>query len=240
MFGHERGAFTGATERRLGRFELAHTGTLFLDEIGDLSADAQAKLLRTLETGELQRLGAERTQRVDVRIVAATNRRLEDAVADGDFREDLFFRLNVFPIRLPPLRERLEDLPALVAHLAERLRPRQAPGFTPDALEALAGYGWPGNVRELANLVERLIILSGPTVDAAAVRQVLRGGGGTLAAAGPALGRPLTEALDTYERSLIGAALAQAQGNIAEAARVLQTDRANLYRRMRRLGLDRE
>ncbi len=239
MFGHERGAFTGATERRLGRFELAHQGTLFLDEIGDLSADAQAKLLRTLETGDLQRLGAETSQRVDVRIVSATNRRLEDAVADGDFREDLFFRLNVFPIRLPALRERLEDLPALVAHLAERLRPRQAPTFTTDAVEALAGYAWPGNVRELANLVERLIILSGPTVDAAAVRQVLRGGPPPLTASA-ALGRPLSDALDDYERGLIAAALAQAHGSVAEAARMLQTDRANLYRRMRRLGLDRE
>ncbi|MEP6686920.1 MAG: sigma-54 dependent transcriptional regulator [Gemmatimonadales bacterium] len=239
MFGHERGAFTGATERRLGRFELAHHGTLFLDEIGDLSAEAQAKLLRTLETGELQRLGAEGSQRVDVRIVAATNRRLEDAVADGDFREDLFFRLNVFPIRLPPLRERLEDLPALVTHLAERVRPRQAPAFTPQALEALAGYAWPGNVRELANLVERLSILCGPTVDGGAVRDVLRGG----APPPPtptALGRPLSDALDDYERGLLRAALAQAEGNIAETARLLQTDRANLYRRLRRLGLDRE
>ena len=239
LFGHERGAFTGATERRLGRFELAHQGTLFLDEIGDLSADAQAKLLRTLETGDLQRLGAESSQRVDVRIVAATNHRLEDAVADGDFREDLFFRLNVFPIRLPALRERLEDLPALVAHLAERLRPRQAPVFTAEAMEALAAYTWPGNVRELANLVERLIILSGPTVDAAAVRQVLRGGPPAPAASAP-LGRPLSDALDDYERGLIAAAMAQAQGSVAEAARLLQTDRANLYRRMRRLGLDRE
>jgi two-component system nitrogen regulation response regulator NtrX len=238
MFGHERGAFTGATERRLGRFELAHQGTLFLDEIGDLSADAQAKLLRTLETGDLQRLGAETVQRVDVRIVAATNRRLEDAVADGDFREDLFFRLNVFPIRLPPLRERLEDLPALVGHLAERLRPRQAPTFTAEAMEALAAYSWPGNVRELANLVERLIILSGPTVDAAAVRQVLRGGPPPPAASA-ALGRPLSDALDDYERGIIAAALAQARGSVAEAARLLQTDRANLYRRLRRLGLDR-
>src|SRR5215208_464542 len=239
MFGHERGAFTGATERRLGRFELAHGGTLFLDEIGDLSAEAQAKLLRTLETGELQRLGAESSQRVDVRIVAATNRRLEDAVADGDFREDLFFRLNVFPIRLPPLRERLEDLPALVTHLAERVRPRQAPVFTPQALDALSSYGWPGNVRELANLVERLSILCGPTVDAEAVREVLRGG----APPPPmptALGRPLSEALDDYERGLLRAALAQAEGSIAETARLLQTDRANLYRRLRRLGLDRE
>jgi two-component system nitrogen regulation response regulator NtrX len=239
MFGHERGAFTGATERRLGRFELAHHGTLFLDEIGDLSAEAQAKLLRTLETGELQRLGAEGSQRVDVRIVAATNRRLEDAVADGDFREDLFFRLNVFPIRLPPLRERLEDLPALVTHLAERVRPRQAPTFTPQALEALAGYAWPGNVRELANLVERLSILCGPTVDAGAVRDVLRGGAPPPPAP-TALGRPLSDALDDYERGLLRAALTQAEGNIAETARLLQTDRANLYRRLRRLGLDRE
>jgi two-component system nitrogen regulation response regulator NtrX len=239
MFGHERGAFTGATERRLGRFELAHQGTLFLDEIGDLSAEAQAKLLRTLETGELQRLGAESSHRVDVRIVAATNRRLEDAVADGDFREDLFFRLNVFPIRLPALRERLEDLPALVTHLAERVRPRQAPVFTPQALDALAGYGWPGNVRELANLVERLSILCGPKVDASAVRDVLRGGSPP-APAPTALGRPLSEALDDYERGLLRAALTQAEGSIAEAARLLQTDRANLYRRLRRLGLDRE
>jgi two-component system nitrogen regulation response regulator NtrX len=237
MFGHERGAFTGATERRLGRFELAHTGTLFLDEIGDLSADAQAKLLRTLESGELQRLGAEHALRVDVRIIAATNRRLEDSVADGEFREDLFFRLNVFPLRLPPLRERLEDIPALVRHLAERVRPRQAPVFTPEALEALAGYAWPGNVRELANLVERLGILCGRAVDAPAVRQVLRGGPSP---PGPVLsGRPLSDALDEYERMLIGRALEQAQGSVAEAARLLQTDRANLYRRMRRLGLDR-
>src|SRR6185312_7381574 len=124
MFGHERGAFTGATERRLGRFELAHGGTLFLDEIGDLSAEAQAKLLRTLETGDLQRIGAEHSVRVDVRIVSATNRQLEAEVVEGNFREDLFFRLNVFPIHLPPLRERLQDLPALVSHMAERVRPR--------------------------------------------------------------------------------------------------------------------
>jgi len=239
MFGHERGAFTGATERRLGRFELAHGGTLFLDEVGDLSAEAQAKLLRTLETGELQRIGAETAMRIDARVVAATNRRLEDAVGNGAFREDLFFRLNVFPIQLPPLRDRLEDLPALVAHLAERVRPRQAATFTDAALGALASYSWPGNVRELANLVERLSILSGPLVDAPAVRQVLRGSGSAQPPAPPLLtGRPLSDALDEYERSLIAASLAQAHGNMAEAARILQTDRANLYRRMRRLGLE--
>jgi two-component system nitrogen regulation response regulator NtrX len=237
MFGHERGSFTGATERRLGRFELAHEGTLFLDEIGDLSPEAQAKLLRTLETGEVQRIGAETVVRTDVRIVSATNRRLEEEVATGAFREDLYFRLEVVPIHLPPLRERLDDLPALVAHLAERVRPRQAAVFTPEALEAMAAYGWPGNVRELANLVERLSILSGPTVDAPAVRQVLRGGQPP-AIPSSALGMPLTDALDEYERALITAALAQAEGNVAEASRILQTDRANLYRRLRRLGIE--
>ncbi len=240
MFGHERGSFTGATERRLGRFELAHGGTLFLDEVGDLSQEAQAKLLRTLESGELQRIGAETMMRIDARVVAATNRQLEDSVSAGEFREDLFFRLNVFPIHLPPLRERLEDLPALVTHLAERVRPRHAARFTEAALDALASYSWPGNVRELANLVERLSILSGPVVDAPAVRQVVRG-----TSSGPAttpllslLGRPLSDALDEFERGLIAGALAQSQRNMAEAARILQTDRANLYRRMRRLGLE--
>jgi two-component system nitrogen regulation response regulator NtrX len=237
MFGHERGAFTGATERRLGRFELAHEGTLFLDEIGDLSAEAQAKLLRTLETGELQRIGAETSLRIDVRVVSATNRRLEDEVSGGNFREDLFFRLNVFPISLPPLRERLEDLPALVAHLAERVRPRQAVTFTPGAFDALSSYSWPGNVRELANLIERLSILCGPTVDAAAVRGVIRSGPSVPVPSG-ALGLPLSEALDDFERGMITAAMAQAEGNVAEAARVLRTDRANLYRRMRRLGIE--
>ena len=240
MFGHERGAFTGATERRLGRFELAHGGTLFLDEVGDLSQEAQAKLLRTLETGELQRIGAESATRIDARVVAATNRQLDEAVHNGSFREDLFFRLNVFPIELPPLRDRLEDLPALVSHLAERIRPRHAVSFTDGALQALAAYSWPGNVRELANVVERLSILSGPVIDAAAVRQVLRGGPASIPATVPSalLGRSLTEALDEFERGLIATAVTQAQGNMAEAARILQTDRANLYRRMRRLGVE--
>ena len=238
MFGHERGAFTGATERRLGRFELAHGGTLFLDEVGDLSAEAQAKLLRTLETGDLQRLGAETTRRVDVRVIAATNRQLDEAVASGAFREDLYFRLNVFPIHLPPLAARLDDLPSLVAHLAQRLRPRDPPRFTADALAAMAAYPWPGNVRELANLVERLSILCGPTIDAAAVRQVLRPAAASTPPPPTLAGRPLAQALDDYERTLIAGALAQARGNVAEAARTLQTDRANLYRRLRRLGLD--
>jgi transcriptional regulator with GAF, ATPase, and Fis domain len=170
-------------------------------------------------------------------VVSATNRRLEDEVSAGNFREDLFFRLNVFPISIPPLRERLEDLPALVAHLAERVRPRHAVTFTPAAFDALSSYSWPGNVRELANLIERLSILCGPTVDAGAVRGVLRGGHSVPVPSG-ALGLPLSEALDDFERGMISAAMAQAEGNVAEAARVLQTDRANLYRRMRRLGIE--
>ena len=248
MFGHERGAFTGATERRMGRFELADGGTLFLDEVGDLNLEAQAKLLRVLETGEIQRLGAERVQRVDVRVISATNQRLDQAVAAGTFREDLYFRLAVFPIELPPLRHRLEDLPALVRHLAERIRGHLAPAFTAEALASMGSYDWPGNVRELANVIERLSIIGGPEIDAALVRQVLPRSGGRVDS-GPAndtvtspgavdlQGRSLSNLLDDYERALVREGLARAQGNVAEAARALQTDRANLYRRMKRLGL---
>ena len=250
LFGHERGAFTGATERRLGRFELADTGTLFLDEVGDLNLEAQAKLLRVLETGEIQRLGAERSQKLDVRVLAATNQRLEQAVSAGTFREDLYYRLNVFPINLAPLRDRLEDLPALVDHLASRVRPHQPAVFTAEAIAALAGYDWPGNVRELANIVERLSIIGGAEVDAAMVRQVLPRAGsgrfdppsvttdsGTTYSVADLAGRSLSNTLDDYERALISTALKRASGNVAEAARALQTDRANLYRRMKRLGL---
>jgi DNA-binding NtrC family response regulator len=252
MFGHERGAFTGAAERRLGRFELADKGTLFLDEVGDLNLEAQAKLLRTLETGVLQRLGAEQPTQVDVRVVAATNRRLDQAVAQGAFREDLFFRLNIFPIHLPALRERLEDLPLLVAHLGQRARPGRPQHYSPEALALLRQYAWPGNIRELANLVERLAILGGENIGREDVLLVLPQAGGRTAgmAQRPDLairagitrptvepGLPLTDALDRYERELITDALAHAEGNVAEAARMLQTDRANLYRRMKRLGL---
>ena len=245
LFGHERGAFTGATERRLGRLDLADGGTALLDEVGDLGAEAQAKVLRALESGEIQRVGAETSHRVDVRVIAATNRDLEAAVRQGQFREDLYYRLHVFPIRLPPLRDRLEDLPGLATHLAGRLRPRKPPAFTASALAALANYRWPGNVRELANVVERLMILGGETIDEADVIGVLPRARGTQGHGAspvvdffPALDeRALPEALDAYERDLIARALDRAQGNVAEAARLLKTDRANLYRRMRRLGI---
>jgi two-component system nitrogen regulation response regulator NtrX len=245
MFGHEKGAFTGATDRRIGRFELAHTGTLFLDEVGDLGAEAQAKLLRAIEAKEIERVGGAKSIRVDVRIVAATNRDLTRAVADGTFRDDLLFRLNVIPIEVPPLRERPDDLPALVAHFSALHRARtgrRAPQWTEGALALLARYRWPGNVRELANIVERLAILhSGGDVDEQDVRTVLPVDGGTRRAdplPDPAsLDSSLTDTLDEHERTLIVRALSAAGGNVAEASRRLKTDRANLYRRMRRLGI---
>src|SRR6266542_4300003 len=162
MFGHERGAFTGATERRQGRFELADGGTLFLDEVGDLSTEAQAKLLRVLETGVVERLGGERPLTVDVRVLAATNKDLVHAVQHGQFREDLWFRLNVLPVAIPPLRERPEDVPPLVRHFAARCAARlgRPVRFDAGALQLLGVYRWPGNVRELANIVERLPILA--------------------------------------------------------------------------------
>lgn len=245
MFGHERGAFTGATDRRIGRFELAHTGTLLLDEVGDLHAEAQAKLLRAIEANEIERVGGGKPIKIDVRILAATNKDLQRAVSEGVFREDLYFRLNVIPLALPPLRDRPGDLTALVRHFASRHRTRTGQPlirFSPEALTALTAYRWPGNVRELANIVERLAILhSGSEISARDVQGVLIGSSTTTTATVPvpraAVDIPLSDALDAYERELISLALAHSDGNVAEAARQLQTDRPNLYRRMRRLGL---
>jgi two-component system, NtrC family, nitrogen regulation response regulator NtrX len=247
MFGHERGAFTGATERRQGRFELADGGTLFLDEVGDLSAEAQAKLLRVLETGVVERLGGERPLTVDVRVLAATNKDLGRAVQHGQFREDLWFRLNVLPVAIPPLRERPEDVPPLVRHFAARCAARlgRPVRFDAGALQLLGVYRWPGNVRELANIVERLAILAtGDTIMADDVTRVLPQDGGQSAVSPTGGGETawrdtaLAEALDRHERELIARALSASRGNVAEAARRLSTDRANLYRRMRRLGIE--
>jgi two-component system nitrogen regulation response regulator NtrX len=249
LFGHERGAFTGALERRHGRFELADGGTLFLDEIGELSLEAQAKLLHVLESNEIERVGGHTAVRVDVRVVAATNRDLRAEIAAGRFREDLFYRLHVIPIHLPPLRERPEDIPELVSHFLTRLQHRDGlvpPVFQPSALERLRRYDWPGNVRELANICERLAILypgrelgaaeiGGILPGAEAVAESPRAGSG----AGLAGGDSLTARLDALERELIEAALADAAGNVADAARILQTDRPNLYRRIRRLEIER-
>ncbi len=246
MFGHERGSFTGATERRIGRFELAHTGTLLLDEVGELSAEAQSKLLRAIESREIERVGGNRTIKVDVRVLAATNRDLEKEVREGRFREDLYFRLNVIPMFVPPLREHPGDIPDLVLHFATMYRRRSgqsAPTWAPEAVEALARYRWPGNVRELANIVERLSILhAGQLISPDDVRAVLPTL--DLSTSAPAtlpngarLDVALTDELDEYERLLIQRALQAANGVVAEAARRLQTDRPNLYRRMRRLGI---
>ncbi len=290
MFGHERGAFTGASDRRIGRFELAHTGTLFLDEVGDLGPEAQAKLLRAIEAKEIERVGGTRTIRTDLRVVAATNKDLRRAVAEGNFREDLYFRIAVIPIALPPLRDRSTDIPALVQHFTTLHRGRTGRavrGWSDDALRVLTTYRWPGNVRELANIVERITILhAGDLVseddvlavlpvdataepvwwrgDAASApawpsegdtgrRQPAHEGAHAHAATAPAdtshdgtriaapesahAHIPLATALDAYERQLITEALADTQGNVTEAARRLQTDRPNLYRRMRRLGI---
>ncbi|NUO63849.1 MAG: sigma-54-dependent Fis family transcriptional regulator [Gemmatimonadaceae bacterium] len=246
MFGHERGAFTGATERRIGRFELAHTGTLFLDEVGDLGPEAQAKLLRAIEAREIERVGGGKPIRVDVRIIAATNKDLARAVADGSFREDLYFRLNVIPIVVPPLRDRPGDIPPLVRHFSSLHRARTGralPMWSEDALQTLSRHRWPGNVRELANIVERLAILhAGREVTAEHVREVLPVDREVAPTRAPlpdpaALDRPLTETLDEFERAVIVRALSSAAGNVAEAARRLKTDRPNLYRRMKRLGI---
>ncbi|HEX9310119.1 MAG TPA: sigma-54 dependent transcriptional regulator, partial [Gemmatimonadaceae bacterium] len=262
MFGHERGAFTGATQMRVGRFELAHRGTLFLDEVGDLGPDAQAKLLRAIEAKEIQRVGGNKVIRTDVRIISATNHDLQRAVRSGAFREDLYFRLQVIPLAIPPLRERGDDILELVDHFSEQFLQRSGqakPRWRSDALHLLRDYPWPGNVRELANIVERLAILHpGAEITGQQVEDVLivdredeaalpvttptqaheRIGGSEARdsiARGPT---SLADRLDTFERSVIARALAEAGGNVADAARRLQTDRPNLYRRMKRLGIN--
>jgi two-component system nitrogen regulation response regulator NtrX len=246
MFGHERGAFTGATERRQGRFELADSGTLFLDEVGDLGPEAQAKLLRVLESGVVERVGGERPFAVNVRVIAATNKDLQQEVRQGRFREDLWFRLNVLPIHIPPLRERPEDVAPLVRHFASRCAARlgRPVKFDAGAVPLLAAYAWPGNVRELANIIERIVILStSELVTAPDVARVLPNDGVGVVAVTAGSEEPwrdiaLSETLDQHERELIAKALSVSRGNVAEAARRLQTDRANLYRRMRRLGIE--
>jgi two-component system nitrogen regulation response regulator NtrX len=242
MFGHERGSFTGAHESRRGRFELADGGTLFLDEVAELSSEAQAKLLRAIETSTIERIGGEAPIRIDVRVIAATNRSLESDLADGRFREDLYYRLNVLRIHMPALRERMGDVPELVEHLLARLHQRHGlapPLMTDDALAGMTRYEWPGNVRELANVCERLAILyPGREVG----RRELAGVIATDASARPPSAHEdaaLHDRLAAFERELIERTLDACDGSIADAARRLQTDRANLYRRMKRLGIER-
>ncbi|MEX2526300.1 MAG: sigma-54 dependent transcriptional regulator [Gemmatimonadota bacterium] len=245
LFGHERGAFTGATVRRRGRFELADGGTLFLDEVAELGPSAQAKLLRVLEGGVIERLGGGEPFRVDVRVLAATNRDLRKEVEAGRFREDLLFRLDVIPLPLPPLRERREDIPLLLDHARERIQRRLGrppPLLDPPAVERLTAYAWPGNVRELFNVVERLAILHpGERVGVGVVDSVLpgmRGAGDSSAGEEPTLHGSLAHRLEVFERGILEGALRSTDGNVSQAAELLETDRANLYRRMRRLNVE--
>ena len=238
LFGHEKGAFTGATQARRGHFEEAHTGTLLLDEVADLPARAQTKLLRVLQENELTRVGGSRSIKVDVRVLSATNRDLQAAVAAGEFREDLYFRLAVIPIRVPALRERSSDIPELVEHflaLQSRDGGRRTPRFSAAALEALARYPFPGNVRELRNLVERLVIMNpGAPIGPEQVAAVLPRTGPTGAPHGPSA---LSDAVREFERRHIEDALAAEGGNMTRAAARLGLERSHLYKKMNQLGM---
>jgi two-component system nitrogen regulation response regulator NtrX len=244
LFGHEKGAFTGATARKIGKVEAADGGTLLLDEVGDMAADAQAKLLRVLEENEVERVGGNKPIAVDVRVLAATNQDLPKAIAEGRFREDLFYRLNVVPVRMPALRERPGDIPGLVDHFRGAFTEetgRAAPQLTGGALAALQAWTWPGNVRELRNVIERLSIMTeGDRISESEARAVLgEARPGEAAAAAPPSDLPLRELLELTERTAIERALEAAGGTVSEAARALGLDRANLHRKMRRLGVGR-
>jgi two-component system nitrogen regulation response regulator NtrX len=246
LFGHEKGSFTGATEKQIGKFEQADRGTIFLDEVGDMSPKTQAKVLRVLQEGEVERLGSSRTIKVDVRILAATNKDLEAEIEKGNFREDLFFRLSVIPIHVPPLRERVEDIPALVRHFADlfsREHNRRPQRFTPAALEYMQKARWKGNVRELRNTVERLIIMTpGDTIDLADLRDIVRIDNRP---AGPDNGEKekpgtLREFKEVAERSFLVDKLREHNWNISKTAEVIGTPRSNLYKKLEQYGISQE
>ena len=245
LFGHEKGSFTGATEKQVGKFEQADRGTIFLDEVGDMSLKTQAKVLRVLQEGEVERLGSSRTLKVDVRVLAATHKELEKAIEDGEFREDLFFRLSVIPIRVPPLRERAEDIPLLVKHFAaafareNNFKPR---AFTNEALEALALQHWRGNIRELRNLVERLLVMvADPTIDLSAVQSVIRvGDRGTEAGRVGESAKTLREFKEASERAFLVSKLRELGWNISKTAEVIDTPRSNLYKKLEQYKISQE
>jgi DNA-binding NtrC family response regulator len=249
LFGHEKGSFTGAAQRHAGKFEQAHRGTLFLDEIGDMPTGMQAKLLRVLEEGEVERIGAEKPTHVDVRVVVATHRNLEQLVEGGGFRRDLYHRVVVFPVELPPLRQRPEDLPALVDHFVRQVSAQN--GWKPipiteAAIDALKQYAWPGNIRELRNVVERLLLLAGAHVDAQDVERALPGVRATAAAfnraphalPGADATGPLAERLLQFERAQVLAELERHNHNITQTARALGLERSHLYKKCQQLGID--
>ena len=247
LFGHVKGSFTGAFEDRKGKWEQADGGTLFLDEIGDMSPRTQAKILRAIQDGKITRVGGTKTVTTDVRIVAATNRDLPAMIRGGAFREDLFFRLAVVPLVVPPLAERPEDVPLLVTHFAEsvaRKRGRRAKSFEPAALAALARRRWPGNVRELQNLVERVLLMTaGPAVrlqDLPPEEGAPRPVSGSHAVSDVSGALPLAEAREAFEKRYLAKVLAETKGNVSRAAERLGLDRTTLHRKMKSLGLDGE
>ena len=246
LFGHEKGSFTGAATRHTGKFEQAHGGTLFLDEIGDMPLAMQAKLLRVLEEGEIERVGGDKPFAVDVRVVVATHRNLEEQVRQGTFREDLYHRVFVFPIVLPPLRERREDIRVLAEHFVRQLTDQnnwKPKSFAPEAIEELERYAWPGNVRELRNVVERVLLLTpGEVVSAATVGRALPQasaahshgpGGGGAAATGT-----LAERVDAFERETLLAELKRHRHHMTNTAKALGLERSHLYKKCQQLGID--
>ncbi len=236
LFGHEKGAFTGAVAAKPGKLELAHGGTVFLDEIGDMSLYVQAKLLRFLQEGEFEHVGGTTTLKVEVRTIAATNKNLIEEIGNQRFREDLYYRLNVVTLEVPPLRERREDIPLLAEYFLARYCEEHAvplKSLTDDALALLANQSWPGNVREFANVIQRAVVfVPGPTMSASDIEPLLINRGGE----GP-VRRALKEAREDFERRHILSVLAECHGNVTEAARVLEVERTSLYRISERLGL---
>ena len=240
LFGHEKGSFTGAAGRHIGKFEQAEKGTLFLDEIGDMPSPMQAKLLRVLEEGEIERIGSGKPIAVDVRVVVATHRNLEALVREGRFRQDLFHRIFVFPVTLPPLRERGEDVPGLITHFAAQICSQnnwKKVEFTPEAVKALQEYAWPGNVRELRNTVERLMLLSsGHQVEAETVLSVLSP---AVRQQGSFFGTgTLTKRVEEFERAAILAELKHSNFHMTNAAKALGLERSHLYKKAEQLGID--
>ena len=246
LFGHEKGAFTSALQRRRGKVEMAHGGTLFLDEIADMSLVTQAKVLRVLQEMRFERVGGEESLVVDVRVISATNKDIRALIGRGRFREDLYFRINVVPITVPPLRERREDLPELVAYFMEKFKPpaaREPKTVSPEAMKALADYHWPGNIRELKNFVERVNIMAEePVISAASVKSFL--GAVTPVEPDGALdayrAMTLAEARDSFERDLIAAKLRESGGNISRAADALGMYASNLHSKMKKLKMTAE
>jgi two-component system, NtrC family, nitrogen regulation response regulator NtrX len=240
LFGHEKGSFTGAAGRHLGKFEQAQHGTIFLDEIGDMPLHMQAKLLRVLEENEVERVGAEKPIPVDVRVVVATHRDLEAQVREGKFRQDLFHRVYVFPLVLPPLRERREDIPALVEYFAGQVSAQNGwkpVVFTAEAIEALQTHSWPGNVRELRNVVERLMLASENKVDAEIVQLALPHASSANGVALPGSGS-LADRVQVFEREVILAELKRSHYNVTTAAKALHLERSHLYKKAEQLGID--